>query len=361
MKRRLVSLATVVAVAGLVAVGCSQAAPAPASTSAPAAPKAAEPTKAAAPAAAQPTAAPAAKKVDYPQKGKAITLIIPWGAGGGSDVGARLLTSLMEKDLGTSIEVVNKTGGGSQVGITELAKAKPDGYTFGMTNLPATNAIYLDSDRQAAFARKDLQPLAMHVVDPIAVAVAKDSKYKTFKDLMDAAKANPGKVTISTSGIMSATHIGFLALQKNTGTQFGFVPFDNGGQQRAALLGGHVDAEGNTVGELVPGVKSGDLRVLAVFDKSKSKFLPDVPTADEQGYKVDAATARAFSVPAGTPKEITDILSAAIKKAMSNPEHIAKMDEQGLDLRYMDATQLGAYWDQVDSVLKPIIDESKKK
>ncbi|MHB1161618.1 MAG: tripartite tricarboxylate transporter substrate binding protein [Chloroflexota bacterium] len=349
MKRRLVTLATVVAVAGLVVVGCSQAAPAPAPTT-----KASEPGKAAAP-----TAAP--KKADWPQKGKAITLIMPWGAGGGSDVGARLLTPLMEKELGTSIEVVNKTGGGSQVGITELAKAKPDGYTFGMTNLPATPAIYLDADRKAPFGRKDLQPVAVHVFDPIAIAVAKDSKYKTMKDLMDAAKANPGKVTISTSGILSATHIAFLSLQKNTSTQFSFVPFDNNGQMRSALLGGHVDAEGGTVGDLVPGVKSGDIRILGVFDKTESKFLPGVQTAISQGYTIEAGTVRAFSVPAGTPKEVVDVLAASIQKGMQDAEHKKKMEEQGLDLRYMDAAQLSTYWDQVDATLKPIIEETKKK
>lgn len=361
MKRRLVSLAAVVAVAGMMMVGCSQAAPAPAATKAPEAPKAAEPTKAAAPAAAQPTAAAVAKKVEWPQKGKAITLIMPWGAGGGSDVGARLLTPLMEKDLGTSIEVVNKTGGGSQVGIAELAKAKPDGYTFGMTNLPATPAIYLDADRKSPFGRQDLQPIANHVLDPIAIAVAKDSKYKNMKDLMDAAKANPGKVTISTSGIMSATHIAFLSLQKNTSTQFAFVPFDNNGQMRSALLGGHVDAEGGTVGDLVPGVKSGDIRILGIFDKSESKFLPGVPTAASQGFSIEAGTARAFSVPAGTPKDVVAVLAASIQKAMQDPEHKKKMEEQGLDLRYMDATQLSTYWDQVDATLKPIIEDSKKK
>lgn len=349
MKRRLVTLATVVAVAGLVAIGCSQAAPVPAPTS-----NASEQGKTSAP-----TAAP--KKADWPQKGKVITLIMPWGAGGGSDVGARLLTPLMEKELGTTIEVVNKTGGGSQVGITELAKAKPDGYTFGMTNLPATPAIYLDADRKAAFTRKDLQPVANHVFDPIAIAVAKDSKYKTMKDLMDAAKANPGKITISTSGILSATHIAFLSLQKKTNTEFSFVPFDNNGQMRSALLGGHVDAEGGTVGDLVPGVKSGDIRILAVFDKAESKFLPGVPTAISQGYDIEAGTARAFSVPAGTPKEVVDILAASIQKGMQNEEHRKKMEEQGLELRYMDAEQLSAYWDQVDATLKPIIEESKKK
>ena len=309
-----------------------------------------------------PTVATAAdKKVAFPQKGKVITLIIPWGAGGGSDVGARLLTPLMEKDLGTTIEVLNKTGGGSQVGITALVQAKPDGYTIGMTNLPATAAIYLDADRKAVFGRKDLQPVANHVFDPISLAVAKNSPFKTFKEFMDAARANPNKITIATSGIMSATHIAFLALQKSTGVRFAFVPFDNNGQMRTALLGGHVSAEGGSAGEFSPGVKSGDIRVLAVFDKTPSPFLPGVPTAASQGVNITAATSRAFSVPKGTPKEIVNILAASIKKAMSDPEHKKKMDATGLDLRFMDAAQLSAYWDQVDATLKPIIEESKKK
>jgi tripartite-type tricarboxylate transporter receptor subunit TctC len=297
----------------------------------------------------------------FPQKGKVITLIQPNGAGGGSDVGARLLTAIMEKDLGTTIEVINKTGGGQQVGVTALAQSKPDGYTFGQTNQPALSAMYLDPDRKAAFTRKDLQPLANHVFDPITISVSKDSPYKTFKEFMDAAKATPGKLTIATSGIMSATHIAFLALQRNTGARFSFVPFDNTGQMRTSLLGGHVNAEGGTGGEFSTGVKSGDIRVLAVFDKTPSPFLPGVPTALSQGFNITAATSRAFSAPKGTPKEIVNILAASIKKAMSDPEHKKKMDATGLDLRFMDADQLSAYWDQVDATLQPIIEESKKK
>ena len=139
------------------------------------------------------------------------------------------------------------------------------------------------------------------------------------------------------------------------------MPFDSSGQQRSATLGGHVDAEGGTAGEFVPGVKSGDLRVLGIFDSQRSKFLPDVPTAEEQGYKIVAATSRGFSVPAGTPMEIVNTLSAAIKNAMSDQEHQNKMDEQGLALRYMTPAEFGAYWDEVDTTLKPILDEAKKK
>lgn len=355
MKRWFPFLVAALALAAVIVAGCSQAAPATAPTKAP-------DTKAA-PAAAAPTTAPAAApaKSAYPEKGKVITLIIPWGAGGGSDVGARLLTPLIEKNLGVTIEVVNKTGGGSQVGITDLVTSKPDGYTFGMTNLPATAAIYLDADRQASFGRKDLQPVALHVFDPISVAVRQDSPFKTMKDFMDAAKANPGGVKIGTSGILSATHIGFLSLEKSAGVKFSYVPFDSSGQQRSATLGGHVDAEGGSAGEFVPGVKSGDLRVLGVFDTQKSKFLPDVPTAQEQGYTIVAATSRGFSVPAGTSMDVVNALSEAIKTAMDDPEHKAKMDEQGLALRYMTPEEFGKYWDEVDTTLKPILEEAKKK
>ena len=101
-----------------------------------------------------------------------------------------------------------------------------------------------------------------------------------------------------------------------------------------------MDAEGGTVGDLVPGVKSGDIRILAIFDKGESKFLPGVPTATPRDFSIEAGTARAFSVPAGTPKDVVGVLAASIQKAMQDPEHKKKMEEQGLDLRYMDATQL---------------------
>ncbi|HEX2924047.1 MAG TPA: tripartite tricarboxylate transporter substrate-binding protein [Chloroflexota bacterium] len=140
MRSRFVLLVTVVLAIGLLVVGCSQAST-PAPTAAPAASKAAEPTKAAAPAA-EPTkpaaATPAAAKVNFPEKGKSITFNIPWAAGGPTDVGGRLLAGGLEKELGVPVQVVNKAGAGSQVGITELAKAKPDGYYVGMTNLPSS-------------------------------------------------------------------------------------------------------------------------------------------------------------------------------------------------------------------------------
>jgi tripartite-type tricarboxylate transporter receptor subunit TctC len=225
-------------VVALVTVSCSSPA-APAPTSAPAAkateaPKAAATTAPAAaattaPAAAKPTEAakPAAstgavqKPADWPKK--SIQLIIPWDAGGGTDVGFRLLAPLMEKALGQPVEVVNKAGAGSQVGLTEIAKAKPDGYTIGNASGPSAQTIYLDPERKATFKLEDFAPIGLHVFDPGIITVAADSKYKTLKDVVEDAKANPEKVKLSTTGILGDDHLAILQLQQLTGAKFAIV------------------------------------------------------------------------------------------------------------------------------------------
>jgi len=359
---------SVVLVAALTA--CTSAAPSPAPTTpAPAAAptKAAEPTKAPEPTKAsvtsQPSAATAApaKKVDFPQKGKAITMIVPYAAGGSTDVGGRLLAGQLEKELGTPVEVLNKAGAAGQVGITELALSKPDGYTFGYTSFPPAIAIYLDPDRKAAYSRKDLQPLAMHVFDPAVVAVANTSPYKTMKDLIDDVKAKPETVKIATTGIQSDDHFAVLQLERTTGAKFAIVHFaDGAAPAMAAMLGGHIDVFQGNIGDVVGPVKSGQVRVLGIEDKEESKFLPGVKTAEAQGYKVYSAAPRGLSVPGGTPTEIVNILSGAIKKVMDSPEHKSKMDEAGLTLRYMDPKQYDAYWTETETQLKELLPLAKQ-
>lgn len=362
MKRLATALVAITTAAVLLA-GCSQAQPAatPASTKAPA--SAAEPTKAAAPAAkptlaAQPTASPA-KKVDFPQKGKTITMIVPWPAGGGVDVGTRLLTPYLEKELGVPIQVVNKAGASGQIGEMEMLKSKPDGYTICATLVPGTITVYLDPGRKANYGRKDFQPIALHVSEPAILVVKSDSPYKTAKDFIEAAKANPEKVKVSSSGIMSPAHMATLQFQKATGTKFTIAQFDGAAPALTALLGGHVDANIGWGGNFVGPVKNGDLRALAVMDTQRSEFFPDVPTMEELGYKVSFSSARGFSVPAGTPKEIVDILDAAFKKAINNEEHKKKIKESSLPLKYMDAAAYGAYWNETEAIIKPMMANSQ--
>lgn len=358
MSRSSVSLMAVAITAGLLVLGCTQAAPA-APTKAPAAPtKAPEATKPAPTAA--PTKAPEATKpaakVDYPEKGKSITVIVPWAAGGSTDIGARVLAPPMEKELGVPMQIVNRGGAASQIGVTELAKAKPDGYTIGWTNLPSSISPYLDPSRGAAYGRKDLVQVANVVADPEVFAVKADSKFKTLKDLVDAAKANPEQVKVSITGIGSDNHLALLMFQELAGVKFNIVNFDGGAPAMTALQGDHVDANCQTLGNYPAQVKSGAVRFLAIMDDQRSKLAPDVPTLKELGYNLSYASSRGISVPAGTPREIVQILSNSVKKAMADPEVQKKYDEMLLATRFMDADEYTAYWDQFEKQTKPVLD-----
>jgi tripartite-type tricarboxylate transporter receptor subunit TctC len=355
MRSRFVLLVTLALTIGLLVVGCSQAAT-PAPTAAPAAPKAGEPTK---PAAAAPTTAPAAAKVNFPEKGKSITFIIPWAAGGPTDVGGRLLASGLEKELGVPVQVVNKEGAGSQVGITALAKAKPDGYTVGMTNLPSSITPYLDPSRGASYGRKDLLPIANHVWDPETVGVAADSPYKTVKDLVDAAKAKPEGIKAAITGLQSDNHLALLYFQKEAGIKFSVVTMEGTAQANPALLGGHVDVLFQSSGGFATLVQGGKARLLGMMDKQPSKFYPDVKTFESQGYKVNFSSSRGISVPAGTPKEIVDVLAKATKKAMESADMQKKMDDGFLGMQYMDPAEYATYWDQFEAQTKELMALSK--
>lgn len=143
-------------------------------------------------------------------------------------MGARILASGLEKELGTSVVIVNKPGANSQIGMTALAQARPDGYTFGTTNFPVAVTTYLDPERKAVYSRHSFQPLALHVADPNLFAVKANSPYKTLKDLVEAAKAKPKTITIS-SGVLNDDQIAILLLQKLSGAQFAQVSFTAGG------------------------------------------------------------------------------------------------------------------------------------
>lgn len=352
--------------------GCTQPAAAPTPTRVPAAAptKAAEPTKApAAPttAPAAPTKAPEptkpaavpAKKVDFPEKGKSITFIMPYAAGGTGDLSARVLAPLMAQELATSIQVVNRPGAGGQTGTTELAKSKPDGYTLGYVVLPAIIGSYLDPERKAAFGRRDFDPIGNQYLVPVVLFVQTSSPYKTLKDLVDAAKAKPGEIKAGTGGIGNASDLGLQLFEKAANVKFATVRFDGGGPNNLALLGGHVDVASGTMVDPMPYHKSGQVRVLGIADREMSKFLPGVPTMESQGYKAYMYSAAALATPTGTPKEVMDILVPAMKKAMETDEHKRKMEEMGQTARYMPPPQFAAFWQDMESQIAPLIQPVK--
>ncbi|HSB78620.1 MAG TPA: tripartite tricarboxylate transporter substrate binding protein [Candidatus Methylomirabilis sp.] len=304
--------------------------------------------------------APAA---DYPAKGKSITMILGTSAGGSTDVGARILAAALEKDLAateTRIQVENKPGAGWQIGLTALARSRPDGYTIGFTILPQTITNYLDPERKAVFDRKSFQPLGMQVVDPGVIAVKASSPYKTLKDVIEAAKATPGKLKASATGILSDDHLAVLQLEKLTGAKFAIVQFDGSAKAMTALLGGHTDVYFGNIGDTFPQAKAGEVRVLCVMDDQESKFLPG-KTSFSQGIKLESSSSRGLSAPTGTPKDVVDFLAGAIKKAIDNPDHMKKMEEQGLTVRYMDPAGMQKYWSDMEEQIRPLMSIAKEK
>lgn len=370
VKRLSITLMAALLAASLLVAGCQQAAPAP--TQAPAKPAAPAPTKAAEPAKAPaaapaPTAAPAAaptkapepaKKAAWPEKGKAVTIIVPYTAGGASDVGFRILAPMLEKEFGIPVEVVNKPGAGAQVGITELAKARPDGYTVGNVNTPTTISIYLDPQRQAAFGRKDLVQLANQTFDPHVVAVKADGPYQTLKDLVDAAKANPGKVKGATTGIMSDGDMGMKLFAKGAGVRFAIVNMDGAAPTITSTLGGQVDFSVNSIPNYTSQLKAGTIKFLGVMDKEESSFAPGVKTMESQGFKVHMSVTKGVAIQAGVPKEIQDIWVAALKKTITSAEHMQKLKDMNIQVRYMDMAACEAYWTDMEKVVKELMAEA---
>ena len=309
---------------------------------------------------AQSTMAPA-KTVNFPEKDKSITIIVPVAPGGSMDIGARMLAPIMEKDLGVPVRVVNKAGAGQQVGGTELARSKPDGYTLGYLAIPSIMIPYLDPDRKAVFNRRSFEPVSQVIVDGTGIAVKSDSQYRTIKDLLDAAKAKPESMRVAVSGLLGVLHLMALQVQQLAGVKFAIVVFDGGAPARTALLGGHVDASVNTIGELSPFAKEGQLRVLGIADSQESPFLPGAKTLRSEGVGAQMVSTHGIAVPAGTPKEIVAILDESIRKAMTSGDLSKRMQDVGLDARYGDGSVLASVWSEMEAEVSALIQVGKQQ
>lgn len=271
---------------------------------------------------------------DFPG-GKNITLIVPHGAGGGTDMTARALAKVAEKYLDTSISVVNKTGGGGAIGMGAGINADPDGYTATMVTVELVTLPHLGL---APFSYEDYKPIAQINYDPGAFAVRADAPWEDFNEFIEAAKNNPGKLNVSNSGTGAIWHLNSAGVEKDTGVEFNHVPFDGSAPGITALLGGHVDMTSASPGEVLQHVKSGDLRVLAVSSPERSEYLPDTPTLKELGIETpEVGPWRGITVPKDTPDDIAKILEDAFLQAANDPEFVEYMEGAGLGMIVKDA------------------------
>jgi len=298
----------------------------------------------------------------WPDKDKVLTLLVASGAGGGSDMAGRMIAQVLEKELGMKVVVVNKGGGGSQIGVTEyLAKAGTDGYMILAANTPVTISPYMDPARKATYhLGRDIQLAGAYGWSPCAVAVKKGGKYKTLKDLVEAARANPGKIKGTASGPLVQNDLAMVLLNKVAGVQIARMYFDQQGEQRAALLGGHVDAEFNNDFELIAGQKSGEIETLAIWDKVPAAALPGVPTGGSLGFPVHMAAAYGLGYKTGTPQEVIDKVEAALVQGLKKPENAELFKKIGLNAQVMTGKEYREYWTGIEKVVGEVISGMKK-
>jgi tripartite-type tricarboxylate transporter receptor subunit TctC len=298
---------------------------------------------------------------DFPSR--PVQLMIAYPPGGSTDVGARIVASIAEKILGKPIVVVNKPGAGGQVGWTDMARQKPDGYFIGYINLPATNTVVLDPDRKAIFGVDAFVPIINQVLDPGIVWVRADSPYKTLKDLVDAAKKAPNTIRTATTGILSDDHLAILMLEEAApGAIFRIVHLAGGADQLKEIMGGHVDVAFDNVGSIAPRVRSGELRGLAVMDHQRSKFVPDVPSMKEAGYPtVISSSTRGIAAPKGLPQPVLKKLEEVLRKAMEDPEHVQKLESAGLAIKIMVGEEYARYYRETHEQAKKYTEWAKSR
>jgi tripartite-type tricarboxylate transporter receptor subunit TctC len=298
---------------------------------------------------------------DFPNR--PVQLMIAYPPGGSTDVGARIVASIAEKALGRPIVVVNKAGAGGQVGWTDMARQKPDGYYIGYINLPATNTVVLDSERKATFGIDAFVPIINQVLDPGLIWVRADSPYKTLKDLVDAAKKSPNTIRTATTGILSDDHLAILMLEEAApGAIFRIVHLAGGADQLKEIMGGHIDVAFDNVGSVAPRIKSGELRGLAVMDHQRSKFLPDVPTMKESGYPtVISSSTRGIAAPRGVPAPVLKKLEEVLRKAMEDPEHVQKLEAAGLAIKIMVGDEYARYYREIHEQAKKYTEWAKSR
>ncbi|HEX2547940.1 MAG TPA: tripartite tricarboxylate transporter substrate binding protein [Ramlibacter sp.] len=286
----------------------------------------------------------ASASTDYPAR--PITLVHGYGAGGSSDIGCRLLADALKEVTKQPVVVEPRPGAGGQIAWSKFKQsAKPDGYELIYVNVPQIQTIMFDPARKADFSLKDFRLIANHVQDPNILVVARNSPYRTLEEFIAAAKANPGKLSITTSGLGSDDHLAILDLQMKAGVTFTIIHTKGDAEGMNGILGGHMDAMMANVGGMVQPAEQGQTRILGVLAESRSADLPDVPTFKERGLPVFASSTRGIAVPLNTPPAVVDYIEQALRKAMTSPQHQQAMRKAGFTVKFMGGSEYQAFVD----------------
>ena len=300
-------------------------------------------------------AASAAEK--YPAK--AVTVIHGFKAGGGSDQLAQVTQPFLEKVLKQRFVNVYKPGADGAIVWKEVGKdTKPDGYTLTTCLTPKTQLNSM-VNANAGYSMADFEPIANMIFDPGILVVAADSKFKTFQDLVDAAKKAPGQIRLSHSGNGGDDWYNGLMIAKLAGISFNMVPFDGDAPAWQAAAGGHVDVCTTNVGVVTGLVQGKKLRGLAVYTEKRLASIPEVPTLKELGVNLVEGSYRGYLAPKGTPKEIIDILADGLEKVSQDPQHRAACAAQNMVPDFKRGDAFKTFLAQEEEMLRKIAKEMK--
>jgi tripartite-type tricarboxylate transporter receptor subunit TctC len=274
------------------------------------------------------TSAATLTHAQYPQR--PVQLIVPWGAGGGTDATARIIATLLEKELKQPFNVVNRTGGSGVVGHDAIAKAAPDGYTLGMITVEITMMHHVGL---TPLKHTDYTPIGLVNADPAGITVRTDAPYKSVKDLLAAIKANPGKLKASGTGQGGIWHLAIAGLLKDQGIDpaaLPWVPSQGAAPGMQDLVAGGVDVVPCSLPEARSMIDAGKARALAIMDPNPASLYPNVPTLKKElGTDWQIAAWRVIAAPKGIPAPVQKTLTTALKKVYDSKEYKEFMASRG--------------------------------
>lgn len=267
---------------------------------------------------------------------RAVQIYVGFATGGNIDLAARMAAPFLEKHLGggTQVIVVNKPGAGGMLMLNEVAAAPPDGRHVALVSFPAlVTALYDNTPRYRA---DSFAYVGLLTDEPYTVFVGTDTPYRSLRDLVEAARAQPEAITMAGAGIGGAPHLALMAIERATGVRFTWVPTQGAGQAMQLVQGGHVAGSISTVSLTVRAHQQGTLRVVAIMERQRWDKAPDLPTGIEQGVDVAAGSARGFALPAASPAPIVARWEEAVRRTAQDPEFRALAERDFLIVRHMD-------------------------
>jgi len=282
----------------------------------------------------------------YPSR--TVTIIVPYPAGGPTDETARIVANFLSKKFGQNFIVENVTGGSTIIATGRVANAAPDGYTLlshivSISGFAAVDKLF---GRQPKFTNADFIPICRVIADPIVLIVNKDVPYRTLKELVADAKANPNKVIYSSSGLYGASHIPTVLFAKAAGDlQMRHLPTNGGGPAVTAVLGGNVNFFMSPTSIALTQIRAGKVHPLAVSSAKRVKALPDVPTFRELGYNLEYYFWVGFFAPKGTPTPVINTLRDGFKKAAHSKQFVDTLENLGQELDYLDQPEFAKFWE----------------